>query len=1301
MGNCSSSPPNNKALEDLDVASLKKVLRSKDMSDVSIKLGSWDGKAISDALRYNPQCLIEEKGLHKFDVQSLARSFNVAVPFEQQPTESSSKTPEKSPLRVEVDVQSISVQKEKPVLNLSDHVIKSDDDSLSNRLELAKQLWDHPHLREIADASKDVLMIEAKNAMGNSKSVVNAADICVKDLIADSISSITAIGSALGEVIKFAPYGVLAVDLGKMAAEKISLFRKFPEEVMKIKRMLLRIAKSEPRFVSFLAYTRDEVVGEEYEELVHACWRACIFSEFVEDSKFKAKVLRFLAAKSTMTALEDLKNDLNEAVLYICVATTAALGDLASKNPTVNYPNDISPAAGKLFDQSSCSDAKVFWVVQNHFGEREPLNDVVNALLLCYNNDFYDPDDLKAAIHSKLGGTPLPSNDAIIYVSQFLHFVENCTSVSDAIEAVFISRLDDQGTDADSVTMDIQMRLDALKGGKEDIEELTDAQNLPADNIEEQANEGGVGDSERRNTLLELEKRLNALKVGEQQLDSGELAGVHNSYVDNNEKQGENNGRMNLSEHEQSDSFIDLKKRFESLKLGEGIDDSAELIGAENSRLSSNEERDRAQKNGGGRKDQNDESDSIDDLYAQLNDLTQEENIEQDKWWMKEDMPFIIFALREKLRPVNFGKDLSQLQAGFFENTLGSSLKQFSDWLTLPPGASTFTTFLVSGPAGYGKSVLAAQIIKNADKLLQQQKICYFFCKRNQKETHNPINAIYTLCYQLCEQINPLAAVFFSGLQSYEKRSAVYERSASFEELIKIMLVDPLSEALEYEKELPQVIVVLDGLENIPNIRDAEKVLSIISSLLSVFPEKVRLFLTTENNGGKMTKRLKLGIKQKPSNAADLKLVAKHEIDRILGSILKKKEMTQLVDTIVQKANGTYLTLELIIAEVEDRINFDKISSLEDAKSFIKAMPNSLEEMYGYKLEQTKRKFIEAACDEDEKGQLVARFQQSVEVLVSSRKPLSLEEFTYFTCGPMLSIRSSRGNDLGAQLFTETSDSYKPISEESFEIFLSTAAMSNRTAQVFLGLMGPLVSMYQGMFGPMHKSFVDYIFDSSKKAVGFHINAATAHARMAQCCLDYMVQAGTPGVEKETFLSVHNYATLYGHIHLEEAIKSDNDFGSSEVHSVLNNWINSMMEVEGPSNNNKMTPLFKWWMKECIFCDSHILIDDHWNDLHRAVMKRGADQKNDKIIGFASSIHPKELVAYVELIADEEVLDLGKELSYLAPDRDPDSGISANEGGVDTRLTKVAIAEGTAVAEKDDGHADESLDDLFARIEML
>eukprot|EP00957_Ditylum_brightwellii_P152198 11587183-Ditylum_brightwellii.AAC.1 len=425
-----------------------------------------------------------------------------------------------------------------------------------------------------------------------------------------------------------------------------------------------------------------------------------------------------------MTALEDLKNDLNEAVLYICVATTAALGDLASKNPTVNYPNDISPAAGKLFDQSSCSDAKVFWVVQNHFGEREPLNDVVNALLLCYNNDFYDPDDLKAAIHSKLGGTPLPSNDAIIYVSQFLHFVENCTSVSDAIEAVFISRLDDQGTDADSVTMDIQMRLDALKGGKEDIEELTDAQNLPADNIEEQANEGGVGDSERRNTLLELEKRLNALKVGEQQLDSGELAGVHNSYVDNNEKQGENNGRMNLSEHEQSDSFIDLKKRFESLKLGEGMDDSAELIGAENSRLSSNEERDRAQKNGGGRKDQNDESDSIDGLYAQLNDLTQEGNIEQDKWWMKEDMPFIIFALREKLRPVNFGKDLSQLQAVFFENTLGSSLKQFSDWLTLPPGASTFTTFLVSGPAGYGKSVLAAQIIKNADKATKKDLLC-------------------------------------------------------------------------------------------------------------------------------------------------------------------------------------------------------------------------------------------------------------------------------------------------------------------------------------------------------------------------------------------------------------------------------------------------------------------------------------------------------------------------------------------------------------------------------------------------
>eukprot|EP00957_Ditylum_brightwellii_P051758 3925510-Ditylum_brightwellii.AAC.1 len=139
MGNCSSSPPNNKALEDLDVASLKKVLRSRDMSDISIKLGSWDGKAISDALRYNPQCLIEEKGLHKFDVQSLARSFNVAVPFGQQPTESSSKTPEKSPLRVEVDVQSISVQKEKPVLNSSDRVIKSDDDSLSNRLELAKQ----------------------------------------------------------------------------------------------------------------------------------------------------------------------------------------------------------------------------------------------------------------------------------------------------------------------------------------------------------------------------------------------------------------------------------------------------------------------------------------------------------------------------------------------------------------------------------------------------------------------------------------------------------------------------------------------------------------------------------------------------------------------------------------------------------------------------------------------------------------------------------------------------------------------------------------------------------------------------------------------------------------------------------------------------------------------------------------------------------------------------------------------------------------------------------------------------------
>ena len=214
------------------------------------------------------------------------------------------------------------------------------------------------------------------------------------------------------------------------------------------------------------------------------------------------------------------------------------------------------------------------------------------------------------------------------------------------------------------------------------------------------------------------------------------------------------------------------------------------------------------------------------------------------------------------LQPVSFGDDLVRLQSDFVAGTRAWVFDLVETWMALPPGDVHHRALWLQGPAGLGKSAVAAQLVVRyggeggGEEAPARARLlaAHFFCRHDDDARNSVRRVLATLAFRLAAQVPAVGAVWDRMLADEAMRSkaaaCVSTDEGTLEEAFELLLAGPLREALKgAAADQGDIFILIDALDELRTGAQRAALLKLLGGKVLTLPPQVRILVTSRPEG--------------------------------------------------------------------------------------------------------------------------------------------------------------------------------------------------------------------------------------------------------------------------------------------------------------------------------------------------------------------------------------------------------------------------------------------------------------------
>ncbi len=251
--------------------------------------------------------------------------------------------------------------------------------------------------------------------------------------------------------------------------------------------------------------------------------------------------------------------------------------------------------------------------------------------------------------------------------------------------------------------------------------------------------------------------------------------------------------------------------------------------------------------------------------------------------------------LNKSLHCCDFKKEIQLLVESFTEGTREWVFEQVLAWLN--DKSSDNRAFIISGPAGMGKSTVAAVACRNFSEHLAA---CHFFQYTNSRY-NNPKIFLQSLAWQLCDALPEYKQNLIRQLLSGNKAERLND--INIEGLFSMLFKEPLTEISGQDKYL---LIVIDALDECRQ-EEKDELIDLIKNHFHKFPKFIRFLITTrsENDIARKFKKFNPVFLERDNqrNLDDLRLLLEDKLKTRLKLVARER----LLESLVEKSEGLML----------------------------------------------------------------------------------------------------------------------------------------------------------------------------------------------------------------------------------------------------------------------------------------------------------------------------------------------------------------------------------------------------------
>jgi tetratricopeptide (TPR) repeat protein len=385
------------------------------------------------------------------------------------------------------------------------------------------------------------------------------------------------------------------------------------------------------------------------------------------------------------------------------------------------------------------------------------------------------------------------------------------------------------------------------------------------------------------------------------------------------------------------------------------------------------------------------------------------------------------------LDPVGFGRDLIDLQADYVPGTRGWVFAAVEAWMALLGGDVHHRAFWLQGPAGLGKSAIAAQLVvryggESGGELPKGNKLlaAHFFCKHDDEARNSPHRMLATLAFRLAAQVPAVAAVWDGMLADEGTRAELgrhvsgKEEGGSLEDVFEALVAKPLRQALEAEGKGGgsdrDLFILIDALDELQAGAHRAALLKLLGEKLPTLPPQVRVLVTSRPEEDIVTALASLrSLVLAQDDAQQRADLAKYFEVRVVAKTglagVDMGEQAKAVEAMQTAADGVFLAAKLLGVEL---LRVDKDGGeglLWDAAAVAECVSGQqglslVYATYAKELKRIDARLVRVAeGDADALDVLRGALRRTLEVLLAAARPLTLTELAALSGGSRLGKR--------------------------------------------------------------------------------------------------------------------------------------------------------------------------------------------------------------------------------------------------------------------------------------------------------
>ena len=453
-------------------------------------------------------------------------------------------------------------------------------------------------------------------------------------------------------------------------------------------------------------------------------------------------------------------------------------------------------------------------------------------------------------------------------------------------------------------------------------------------------------------------------------------------------------------------------------------------------------------------------------------------------------------TIRKKLARVDTQRDVRDYTKRYLEGTRESFFAEINRWLD--DGSSPNRVLVLSGNAGMGKSVIAAEMcrrMQEAGRLAGSH-----FCHHNRARHRNPKVMMQSLaCHLSCcipEYKKALVEQFSGNL-------GVEINNMEVADLFYLLFLEPLSMVADPGFTF---LVVIDALDE-SQYQGRNELLDVISSLFKNLPLWLRFFVTTrpEVNIWDSLKDLR-PLRLEPKDEDNLKDI-RFYFEQSLSVLLQVERPELVLDDLVQKSEGVFLCAQFLVDFI--RAKSPIVLTLEQVEKTLPSGISSVYQSYFQRLEQDLCKELNLTEEQ---------FLCFLSAIAAAREPLPLGFVPKLLC-------------------TKSS---------------SLSVM--RKVSKAIAIVSSLLPVHDNRIHFFHKSVKDWLTDKSRYEQHiFSVEEMEGHKILSTLCSKEFDELKSKGVSNsQSFTGTSRYALEHGVQHMLEL---DQDMRSCSMEQVIGNYV--------------------------------------------------------------------------------------------------------------------------------------------------